>query len=404
MIKFLSVLREVHVQGFKSLADVRIELGILNVFVGANGSGKTNLLEALGLLGAAVFGHVDDDSLKLRGVRPGLPTLYKTAFKSQKIRRVITIEASSDSALYRVVLTNPIKQADSAWRFNNEWIGLHDQPTATRSEHGARLHLRAGPQKADIDGDRGLVPLARTINRDPALRHLLDLIERYAIYTPYTPMLRGTTEDPTPKRPLGLTGGGLADAVRELDRPSNAKLQQLVRRLIDWSDQVGSGTAAQAQLSPSVRSTANVLRFHDRFMGKGRDWLSGYDASEGALYVTFLALLALHAEAPHFAAIDNVDQALNPRLAAALIGEIQDVLLEQHEPRQFLLTAHNASVLDALRLADDRVRLFVVDRNNKGATVVHRIPHSDALAQAEAEGLTLSRLWLGGFLGGMPRL
>ena len=41
--------------------------------VGANGVGKSNVLEALGVLGAAANGVVDDESLLRRGVRAGLP-------------------------------------------------------------------------------------------------------------------------------------------------------------------------------------------------------------------------------------------------------------------------------------------------------------------------------------------
>jgi predicted ATPase len=62
------------VESFKSLEKVEVELGSVNVFVGANGSGKSNLLEAIGVLGAAAFGRVDDESLLRRGVRPGVGT------------------------------------------------------------------------------------------------------------------------------------------------------------------------------------------------------------------------------------------------------------------------------------------------------------------------------------------
>jgi len=141
-------------------------------------------------------------------------------------------------------------------------------------------------------------------------------------------------------------------------------------------------------------------------MVEGRDWLSAFDASEGALYVTFLAVLALHPKAPALAAVDNVDQALNPRLAKALVEAIQAVLLDdrrEHRP-QLILTAHNPLVLDALRLSDDRVRLFVADRNNLGETVIRRIEFSEALDKAQGGGMTLSRLWLSGLLGGVPNV
>jgi len=69
------MIRKLSVKGFKSLVDVDVELGQVNVFVGANGSGKSNLLEALGMLSAAADGTVDDARLRERGMRLAVPRL-----------------------------------------------------------------------------------------------------------------------------------------------------------------------------------------------------------------------------------------------------------------------------------------------------------------------------------------
>ena len=42
------MLERLTVRTFKTLEDVTIDLGQVNVFIGANGSGKSNLLEVLG--------------------------------------------------------------------------------------------------------------------------------------------------------------------------------------------------------------------------------------------------------------------------------------------------------------------------------------------------------------------
>jgi predicted ATPase len=76
------MIRSISVRYFKSIEAAKIELGNLNVFVGANGSGKSNLLEAIGVLSAAADGKVNDQTLLQRGVRPGVPKLYKSAFPS----------------------------------------------------------------------------------------------------------------------------------------------------------------------------------------------------------------------------------------------------------------------------------------------------------------------------------
>ena len=77
------MIRNLSIRRFKSLVSLNLELGRINVFVGANGSGKSNLLEAVGVLGAAAFGVVDDETLLRRGVRPGVPKLYRTAFRQE---------------------------------------------------------------------------------------------------------------------------------------------------------------------------------------------------------------------------------------------------------------------------------------------------------------------------------
>lgn len=68
-------LRRVHIRGFKSIVDQSISLGRVNCFIGANGVGKSNVLEAIGVLGAAADGRVDDEQIVRNGVRAGLPRL-----------------------------------------------------------------------------------------------------------------------------------------------------------------------------------------------------------------------------------------------------------------------------------------------------------------------------------------
>src|SRR5438445_5373716 len=110
------MLKSVTIESFKSLERVPVELGRVNVFIGANGSGKSNLLEAMGVLGAAAFGRVDDESLLRRGVRPGLPQLYKSAFSEERAPAHISFSACNASTSYSVSLLNPIKDPNPAWR------------------------------------------------------------------------------------------------------------------------------------------------------------------------------------------------------------------------------------------------------------------------------------------------
>lgn len=107
------------VRSFKTLEEVEIELGFVNVFVGANGSGKSNLLEAVGVLSAAADGKVNDQVLLQRGVRPGLPQLYKSAF-SEGLSQHIFFGANNDKSSYEVALHNPLDESGKPWRYKTE--------------------------------------------------------------------------------------------------------------------------------------------------------------------------------------------------------------------------------------------------------------------------------------------
>ena len=57
------MIEHIEIEGFKSLEKVSLDLGPLNIFVGTNGSGKTNFLEALRVLQGIGFGYTIDEIL-----------------------------------------------------------------------------------------------------------------------------------------------------------------------------------------------------------------------------------------------------------------------------------------------------------------------------------------------------
>lgn len=392
----------IRIQGFKSIVDADVSLGSLNVLVGANGAGKSNILEAIGLLGCAVSGRLGEEQFKYRGIRPGRPTLFKSAFKSQTIRDEITLEAQSGAIGYKAELDNPIDQPENLWFFASELYDVDGVLQGARDSAGARLPRADGSRIEDArpEATEGIIRLLRTLRPDLPGRAFLDALEGYAIYTPFTPILRGIVPDPSPRDPIGLSGGDLAKALQDLrtrDKAAAALVDEQVLDLVDWASSIRGAT----QEGPSGRA----LYFEDRYMTANRNVLSAADASEGALYVLFLLLLLHHPLAPSTFAVDNIDSALHPRLARSLVERVQHLLTEGGIARQLLVTTHNPLVLDALRLADDRVRLLIVSRQKgTGITTIRRIEHSEALERALSRGRTLSQLWVEGTLGGVPDL
>ena len=394
------VLETLTVRTFKSLEDVTVDLGLVNVFIGANGSGKSNLLEALGVLSAASDGKVDDQSLLARGVRPGLPALYKSAFPARpgnKIPPHLYFGGQNARASYEVSLHNPLNYPAPAWKFKTErWEG-----------DGIENFDRSPAQAKKTNPERGLAALKAVEVDSGAALNLLRLLQGYVIFSPTTPVLRGVAPETQPRQPLGLSGGNLPQAINELilehpreDRVSRICLEAL--GLVDWAKGYGLGPSPKLALSPAAAASDFVIRFHDKFMRDGRNVISGYDASEGALFVLFLAVISGHKQSPRLCAVDNADHGLNPRLARSLMEHLCRWYLAAEEPRQILLTTHNPLVLDGLPLQDDRVRLFAVSRTNSGRTSVRRVVVDDSMLEKADQGWNLSRLWVMGHLGGVP--
>ncbi len=396
------MITKVSIRSFKSLEKVDIELGILNVFVGANGSGKSNLLEALGVLSAAADGKVTDQTLLQRGVRPGVPKLYKSAFPSGQTQQLshIYFSGSSVDAHYDVSLNNPMTDPSPAWKFKTELL----------ERKGVKLASRGPNSKNNPNTENGLAALkAVELKPDDSALALLRRLQSYVIFSPTTPVLRGVAPENQPLQPVGLSGGRLPEAVHELlmSRSHNEFAKTATQdalQLISWAKRYGSGSASELPLSPAASSSPRVIKFTDRFMKEGRNVLSGYDASEGALFILFLAVLAVHPKAPPFCAVDNADHGLNPGLATALMKHLAKWLLASKDQRQMLITSHNPAVLDGLPLQDDRVRLFTVDRDNRGKTIVKRVVVDEKLLGMASKGWTLSRLWMNKLIGGMPNV
>ena len=403
------MLKSLSVKTFKSLEDVTVDLGWVNVFIGANGSGKSNFLEALGVLSAAADGRVDDQTLLSRGVRPGLPALYKSAFPTKSGKRSpphLYFGAQSAQARYEVSLHNPLKKPTPAWKFKTELWEDDDNPSLVG--RGPRGFTEINQKlKPELNPERGFAALKAVELTSGAALDLLKLLQSYVIFSPTTPVLRGVAPETQPRRPVGLSGGNLPQAILELLRQRrhddhSKRICRETLKLVDWAKSFGSTTASRLPLSPTAAASKIVLRFRDRFMRKDRDVLSGYDASEGALYALFLAVISGHKASPKLCAVDNADHGLNPRLARSLIERLCQWSLEANEQRQILLTTHNPLILDGLPLQDERVRLFTVSRTNLGHTAIRRVVVNKQLLERAEQGWTLSRLWVMGHLGGVP--
>jgi len=416
-------LKKIRIQGFKSIVDQEFEPGQVNVLIGANGSGKTSLLEAIGILSAAISGYVDDEALQRRGVRLGIPQLYKSSFKDINAEQIgLSMQYGNTDEMwhYSVELENPNENPELAWIYQKESLNLNKKLILQHKNKKVDIYGSGGiKQRVDetdktFEGANTSFSLAVSQTENSSGNLFLDFLRHfksYAIYAPSTPMLCDVVTDTrtsSTRFPLGLSGNRLAEAMQPLIDVENETYGHLdldeVLDLLDWIDSIAVVPPTAEILSPHVSRLQKVLRFTDFLMRKDNNRFTAYDASEGSLYVFFLLTLAMHPDAPRIFAIENFDQALNPRLARALANSFcQAIFGNPRQPIAFL-TTHNPLVLDGIDILDDRVRLFAIDRDSTGYTTINRVTVTEELLEKGKQGMTLSDLWVMGLLGGVSRL
>src|ERR1700678_808580 len=91
------MIREIRVKNFKSIVDLTLELGRITVLIGANGSGKSNILEAIALASAASQDKLDNEFLAPRGIRVSEPRFMRSAFDETSRSKEIVISIQGDN-------------------------------------------------------------------------------------------------------------------------------------------------------------------------------------------------------------------------------------------------------------------------------------------------------------------
>lgn len=419
------LITHIEVERFKSIRSINLELGRVNIFIGGNGSGKSNFLEAIGILSAALGRGLSDSEFRRKGVRITPPALLKSAFKNFDLPKTFTLKARANHGIeYYCALSS--SETETSLFFSHEKCTKNKQKIFARSPKGASA--LTSRLKRNTDKYRGIWDQTQSFfDYDPDIVDELNKIAHYAIYSPQTEFLRGRKVGAVDTPPIGLHGEGLSNAVKTLltdyvrmqksARDSRDPEFDTIKKLIHlpftpgWASSVRSGQLSEITVSSDMEIlNENMVYFVDKFMHAKRNKLSAYDSSEGTLFLLFASVLLAHKDSPKIFAFDNVDSALNPNLTKKLLSEIIDAIKEKKEhafprcPEQIFLTSHNPTSLDAFDIFDPDTRIFVVARAQDGETKINRLeppPGMEPSLWHEASGgRRLSEMWIDGEING----
>ena len=417
------MVKEIKIQNYKSVQDLTLELGRMNVLIGANGCGKSNILEAIAFGSAAADNKLDKEFLSARGIRVTDPKAMRSGFNKDSSNQCITLYFNTEGEKVFIEANNEnsnfsewekdtnsggtVYDIDNYQNKINEIERITKNIDSYKTEQLVNILLNFisnKPLDSISNGSKNKIEL-NSESVEKLLKYLeysklelrdnikkISIVNTFLIYAPENTFLRKFEEE-SQIEPLGIRGEGLFKLLSVMSQETPEEFQEIIENLelIDWFDGF--------EIPKDLVFTERRIRIKDRFLEEGLQYFDQRSSNEGFLFLMFYFALFISKYTPKFFAIDNIDASLNPKLCIELI-KILTKLAKKHD-KQVIFTTHNPAILDGLNLNDDEVRLLVVSRNKEGHTKTKRI-----LPVEVPEGkvpVRLSEQFMRGYIGGLPK-
>ena len=368
----LSTLRAYH---YRSLRRQEIQLNDFNLFIGANASGKSTILDALRFLGEAVRTRDFQEPVFSRG------GVLNLAWKGEEAQR---IELS-------IRLNDGGKQFEWAVRL-----------VRTRARYGFQVEERLDELRSDSppvtllaadrgegwwwSGDKGRVALkqaptscalsAASADASFPARGVAEFIGRWGFFDPSPFLLRRDWTGLKSSRfdPYGRNLGGTLHALHVASPETLKRIVEITRSIVGLPSEI------------EPRETEDRFYFVQREPGL-EFAVHQMGVSSGTLRILAL-ITALHAKpGANLIGIEEPENYIHPTALAALLDHLRDV----QDRIQFMVTTHSPLLLDFLN-EPEAVR--VVQRDSQEGTIVKEPDNPEGVRQAlKASGFGLGEFY-----------
>jgi predicted ATPase len=341
------------VSNYRSLGPgVHFQPGRLSFFIGQNGSGKSNILDALSFvrdavkhgLPAAIANRNGIDSVRRRS--QGRPF-------DVHIEIELTIDQSPYKYGYSFVLTGDRLEE---YRVKSEWAVVHDQTKGSEEfrRNGNSLSGLKGVEPNLDEQSLALTALGGTKKFKP----LVDFLSDITVYSIFPDTLR-VPQSFDSSRPLKEHGENWVSILRDLIKQADIKQDMIegLHKLTGDIDDVKVSRAAGyliAEFRQQAKST------------KEKRWFNAAQQSDGTLRVAGLLTALLQTPPLPVIGIEEPELTVHP----GALTMIYDYLQQASEVSQIFVTTHSPVILDVIDVEKDSI--FVVSRA-KGKTDIQRM-------------------------------
>ena len=363
-------LARITIEGFKSIKSQSLQLGRLNVLIGGNGVGKSNLISVFKFLR-----DIYDEKLQTAVARAGGANaiLHFGRKRTERIScELVFVEWDTPySNLYKILLSPNDKDQlfveSEAAAFHDE--SRHSYPYwETLGSHGA---LEGSISKANSRVGR----FVRDDTGSYRVYHFHDTSESSSIKQ---------TGDINDNRFLKADAGNLAAYLywmQQTHPDALALIVSTVRRIAPFFDKF--------ELQPQ-RLNPESIRLEWREKG-AEDAFNANQLSDGTLRFMCLATLLLQPDLPRMILLDEPELGLHP----AAVHHLAELLKLASTRTQLIVATQSVTLINQL----EPEHIWVADRED-GATTIRHLKSEDLTQWYES--YALGELWEKNVLGGRP--
>ncbi|MFZ2098767.1 MAG: AAA family ATPase [Anaerolineales bacterium] len=363
----MRILHQLHIKGFKSIRDQKLVFNPLNVFIGSNGSGKSNLVGTFHLLN-----RVSSQQLQVyTGESGGANAILHFGRKhTEKLYFEVEFRIGTKANLYEFEL----KPTDEdRFIFLSESTYFHDTVKYPKPYSDEAW---AGHAEAQLAESKRYIA-----------KHIREHLNSYRIYhfhdTSSSARMK-QSGDIADNRYLRADAGNLAAFLYRLQEKEPDRFRDIEDTVRQMAPFFGG-----FKLAPSALNEEKIrLEWYE----KGSDmYFNGASLSDGTLRFICLATLLLQPVLPSVILIDEPELGLHPAAIQILAG-----LLQSAATRTQLIVATQSVTLVNQLLPE---HVWVVERED-GQSVFRQLKEADMSNWLEDYGL--GELWEKNILGGRP--
>jgi predicted ATPase len=353
-------LTSLQITNYRSIRRLDLKPGPLNVVVGPNGCGKTNLYRSLWLLGRAAVGQLAASIVE----EGGMPSVLWAGDRMKNERARFSVEVGLGDLTYELhcgvpvpsrtafVLDPQVKEERIVFREGKTRVALMEREHTSaraRDSEGRRVSY-----PMELSDGESILSQVREPQQFPALSTLAMELAGWRFYHAFRTDAASPIREPRPSVrtwALGHDGTDLA-----------AALQTIREQGCALDEAIGAAFPGSTLLIEGERARLEVLLHQEPFVRP----FSARELSDGTLHYLCLLAALLSPRPPRLLAFNEPEASLHPDLLPALAGLIADASAQS----QVWVTTHSEPLAGLLeeRAGARPIRLT----KEEGATVIER--------------------------------